>query len=247
MKNTNDKISNGMNPDFPMRINKYLAHKNYATRRGADTLISAGKVLINGKVAKLGDQVKETDKVTLKGDLAATEAKYVYYAYYKPVGVSTIGGATEEKSIADVAKFPERVFPLGRLDKDSEGLLIMTNDGRLTDKLLNPENDHDKEYLVTLEEEVTHAFLVKMGLGVKIGDYKTKKTKIRRVDKHSFEIILTEGKNRQIRKMCGNLGFKVKYLKRIRIMNILLGKIKPNQFRKLTTTELKTLFKDLGM
>lgn len=239
-----------MNSDFPMRINKYLAHKNYATRRGADALISAGKVLINGKKAVLGDQVNETDKVTLKGDTGATEAKYVYYAYYKPVGVLTVGGAdtdkSGEKTIESMAKFPERVFPLGRLDKDSEGLLIMTNDGRLTDKLLNPENDHEKEYLVTLAEEVTHQFLVKMGLGVKIGDYKTKKTKIRRVDKHSFEIILTEGKNRQIRKMCGNLGFKVKYLKRIRIMNILLGKIKPNQFRKLTSTELKTLFKDLG-
>ncbi len=232
-----------MTESFPMRINKYLAHKNYTTRRGADLLISSGKVLKNGKRAVLGDQVKETDKVTLVG---MKEAEYVYYAYYKPIGVSTIGGPTEEKSISDVIEFPEHVFPLGRLDKDSEGLILMTNDGRLTDKLLNPANDHDKEYLVTLEEEITHAFLVKMNLGVKIGDYKTKKTKIRRVDKHSFEIILTEGKNRQIRRMCGNLGFKVKYLKRIRVMNILLGKLKPNQFRKLTSAELKTLFKDLG-
>lgn len=228
---------------FPMRINKYLAHKNYATRRGADSLISAGKVFINGKRAVLGDQVTESDKVTIQGFEAPD---YVYYAYYKPAGVSTVVSAVDEKSIEDVAKFPERVFPLGRLDKDSEGLLLMTNDGRLTDKLLNPKNDHDKEYLVTLEEEVTHAFLVKMNLGVRIGDYKTKKTKIRRVDKHSFEIILTEGKNRQIRKMCANLGFKVKYLKRIRVMNILLGKLKPNQWRKLTAVELKTLFKDLG-
>lgn len=227
-----------------MRINKYLAHKNYATRRGADALVESGKVFINGKKAVLGDQVKESDEVTIKGFEAPN---YVYYGYYKPVGVSTVVSATEdEKSIEDVAKFPERVFPLGRLDKDSEGLLIMTNDGRLTDKLLNPENNHDKEYLVTLEQEVTHSFLVKMGLGVKIGDYKTKKTKIRRVDKHSFEIILTEGKNRQIRKMCSNLGFKVKYLKRIRVMNILLGKLKPNQWRKLTEKEQKVLFKDLG-
>lgn len=233
-----------MTEQFPMRINKYLAHKNYATRRGADTLIASGKVLINGKKAVLGDQVKETDKVTLVG---MKEAEYAYYAYYKPTGVSTIGGPTEEKSISDVIAFPEHVFPLGRLDKDSEGLILMTNDGRLTDKLLNPANDHDKEYLVTLEEEITHAFLVKMNLGVKIGNYKTKKTKIRRVDKHSFEIILTEGKNRQIRRMCGNLGFKVKYLKRIRVMNILLGKLKPNQFRKITDKELKTLFKDLGL
>ena len=232
-----------MKSEFPMRINKYLAHKNYATRRGADDLISQGKVLINKKVAKLGDQVSETDVVTLRG---MEKKEFAYYAYYKPIGVSTIGGNTDEKSIKDIAKFDEKVFPLGRLDKDSEGLLIMTNDGRLTDKLLNPELDHEKEYLVTVDKEVTHSFLVKMNLGIKIGDYKTKKVKIRRVDKHSFEIILTEGKNRQIRKMCGSLGLAVKSLKRVRIMNILIGKLKQNQWRKIEGKELKTLFKDLG-
>jgi 23S rRNA pseudouridine2604 synthase len=227
-----------------MRINKYLAHKNYATRRGADELIISGKVLINGKKARLGDQVQDTDQVTLKD---APQKAYVYYAYYKPKDVNTVGGESEGKQISTVATFPEKVFPIGRLDKDSEGLIIMTNDGRLTDKLLNPDYDHEKEYLVTLHEEITHPFLVKMGLGVTIGDYTTKKTKIRRVDKHSFEIILTEGKNRQIRKMCGNLGFQVKYLKRIRFMNILLGKLKPNQFRKIEGKELKTLLKETGL
>ncbi len=138
------------------------------------------------------------------------------------------------------------MFPLGRLDKDSEGLLIMTNDGRLTDKLLNPNFDHEKEYLVTVDKEVSHALLVKMNLGIKLGDYKTKKAKIRRVNKHSFEIILTEGKNRQIRRMCGSLGFAVKSLKRFRVMNIELGKLKPNQWRKITDKELKALFKNLG-
>src|SRR5690606_8581983 len=136
---------------------------------------------------------KEKDVVTLKG---FEQKKFSYYAYYKPIGVSTIGGNNNEKSIEDVAKFNEKVFPIGRLDKDSEGLLIMTNDGRLTDKLLNPELDHEKEYLVTVDKEITHAFLVKMNIGLKIGKYKTKKAKIRRVNKNSFEIILTEGKNR---------------------------------------------------
>jgi 23S rRNA pseudouridine2604 synthase len=232
-----------MKNEFPMRINKYLAHKNYATRRGADNLIANGKILINNKVAKLGDQVNETDVVTLKG---VEKKEFAYYAYYKPTGVSTIGGNTDEKSIKDVAKFTEKVFPLGRLDKDSEGLLIMTNDGRLTDKLLNPNFDHEKEYLVTVDKEVSHALLVKMNLGIKLGDYKTKKAKIRRVNKHSFEIILTEGKNRQIRRMCGSLGFAVKSLKRFRVMNIELGKLKPNQWRKITDKELKALFKNLG-
>lgn len=232
-----------MTSDFPMRINKYLAHKNYATRRGADELISAGKVYINGKKAILGDLVEETDKVTLK-DLEAK--KYAYYAYYKPVGVLSVGGNDEEPGIEQKAKFEEKVFPLGRLDKDSEGLILMTNDGRLTDKLLNPDNDHEKEYLVTVNPNITHAFLIKMGLGVNIDGYKTKKAKIRRVDKNSFEIILTEGKNRQIRKMCGSLGYKVTKLKRIRVMNIELGKLKPNQFKKIIGSELKTLFKSLG-
>ena len=227
-----------------MRINKYLAHKNYSTRRGADELVSAGKVSINGKTATLGDKVTETDTVTLK-DFKSTE--YVYYAYYKPAGVLTMGHDEDAKNIEDSAKFPERVFPLGRLDKDSEGLLIMTNDGRMTDKLLNPAFDHEKEYAVEVDRPITHEFLVKISQKVDIGIGKTKASKVRRIDKNHFEIILSEGKNRQIRRMCGVLGFGVKRLKRFRIMNILLGKIKPNQFKKIEGKELATLKKSLGM
>ena len=230
--------------EWPMRINKYLAHKNYATRRGADTLISAGKVFLNGKKATLGDQVNENDEVTLKDFKAAD---YVYYAYYKPSDVVTLSATQNEKSIGDVVEFPEKVFPLGRLDKDSEGLLIMTNDGRLTDKLLNPANDHEKEYYVEVDRPITHEFLVKMSQKIDIGIHVTKKSKVRRADKNSFDIILSEGKNRQIRRMCGVLGFGVKKLKRFRIMNIALGKLKPNQFRKLSTRELSALFKSIGL
>ncbi len=229
---------------FPIRINKYLALKGFSTRRGADELISAGKVYINGKVARLGMEVYEADNVTLKG---FEPKSHVYYAYYKPVGVITVGKEPGIRSIEDAAKFPEKVFPLGRLDKDSEGLILMTNDGRLTDKLLNPDSEHEKEYLVELDKPVTHEFLVKMFQGVRIKSGKTKESKIRRKEKNSFEIILTEGKNRQIRRMCGALGYQVKRLKRVRIMNILLGKLKPNQFRKLTPKEQKELFKDLGI
>jgi 23S rRNA pseudouridine2604 synthase len=233
-----------MENDFPLRINKYLALKNYSTRRGADDLIKDKKVLINGKIAKLGDKVEKDDVVTLKG---TNDTKFFYYAYYKPTDVLTIGNTSEGKRIEDVAKFPEKVFPIGRLDKDSEGLLIMTNDGRLTDRLLNPDNSHEKEYSVTVDKEITHDMLVKMSLGINIGGYKTKKTKIRRKDKHTFEIILTEGKNRQIRRMCGALGFGVKKLKRTRMMNVLLGKIKPNQFRNIEGVELKKFLSSLNL
>lgn len=216
------------------RINKYLAEKNYATRRGADALVLEGKVFINGKKAVLGDKVKDGDKVTVKD---FQEKEYVYYAYYKPAGVSTLATG-QEKSIKDVAKFPEKVFPLGRLDKESEGLLIMTNDGRLTDKLLNPKFEHEKEYYVELDRPLTHEFLMKVRGKLDIGIHKTKKSLARRKGTHAFEIILSEGKNRQIRRMCGVLGAGVKKLKRFRIMNILLGKLKPNQYRKISNKEL---------
>jgi len=229
--------------EWPMRINKFLALKNYSTRRGADKLVKEGKVFINGKRASLGDKVSEKDKVTLKG--FETE-KYVYYAYYKPAGVATLATG-KEKAIKDVANFPETVFPLGRLDKDSEGLLIMTNDGRLTDKLLNPKFEHEKEYEVTVDRPITHEFLVKMSKKVDIGIGKTKESKIRRKNKNTFEIILSEGKNRQIRRMCGVFGYGVKKLKRFRIMNILIKKLKPNQFRKISGKEQKDFFKKIGV
>lgn len=237
MNDKEKKISNGM------RINKYLAHKNYATRRGADVLVSEGKVYINGKKAVLGDTVNETDEVTLKDFIGKD---YVYYSYYKPAGVATLATG-EEKSIKDVANFPEKVFPLGRLDKESEGLLIMTNDGRLTDRLLNPKFDHEKEYYVEVDRPLTHEFLVKMSNKMDIGIHKTKKAKVRRAGNSAFEIILGEGKNRQIRRMCGVLGFGVKKLKRFRVMNVLLGRLKPNQYKKLTGKELKTFLDSLSI
>ncbi len=226
-----------------IRINKYLADKGFTTRRGADILITEKKVLINGKIAKLGDKVGADDKVTLKD---FENKKYVYYAYYKPKGIATLASG-QEKSIKDSIEFPEKVFPLGRLDKDSEGLIIMTNDGRLTDKLLNPKFEHQKEYYVEIDRPITHEFLVKISNRVDIGIHKTKKSLVRKVDLKAFEIILLEGKNRQIRRMCGVLGAGVKKLKRFRIMNIMIGKLKPNQYRNISGKELQNFLADLGI
>lgn len=231
------------------RLNKYLAEQNYASRRGADELIESGKVFINGKRAGLGDKVGPSDKVEVKG-MQAKESEY--FAYYKPKGIVTIGAQGDEKEIKDVTDLPKDIFPLGRLDKDSEGLIIMTNDGRITEALLSPTSKHEKEYTVTVDKPVSHQLLVRLSQGVQIGkagmtrNYKTKKTEVRRVDKESFDIILREGKNRQIRRMCGAVGFQVNKLKRFRIINISLGRLKPNTYRKLKGKELEEFLKALG-
>ncbi len=238
-----------METNNTIRLNKYLAEQNYASRRGADELIESGKVFINGKRASLGDKVGPNDKVEVKG-MQAKESEY--FAYYKPKGIVTIGAQGDEKEIKDVTDLPSDIFPLGRLDKDSEGLIIMTNDGRITDALLSPTSKHEKEYTVTVDKPVSHQLLVRLSQGVQIGkagmtrNYKTKKTEVRRVDKESFDIILREGKNRQIRRMCGAVGFQVNRLKRFRIMNITLGKLKPNTYKKLKGKELEEFLKALG-
>ena len=230
-----------------VRLNKYLADNNYSTRRGADKLIEEGNVLVNGKVAKLGTKVGPEDEVVVVG---SKPKPYVYYAYYKPRGVVTFGAQGKEKEIKGVSGLPDDVFPIGRLDKDSEGLLILTNDGRITKALLDPDQEHEKEYQVTVEKEITHQFLVRLRQGVHIGkvgsirNYRTKPCKIRRVDKRTFDIVLTEGKNRQIRKMAGSQGYKVLNLVRFRVGDIELGKLKPNQYRKLKKAEVAAFFEE---
>jgi 23S rRNA pseudouridine2604 synthase len=233
--------------DKGVRINKYLADMGISTRRGADSLINSGKILINGKPAKLGDRVEETDKVSVKA--GKEYERLVYYAYNKPVGVVTVGKQPGEKEIKDVAKFPSTVFPIGRLDKDSNGLLIMTNDGRITKKLLDPKYDHEKEYLVELNKRVEHLFMVRLRDGVRLGSGKniemTKKAKVRKVGERSFEIVLKEGKNRQIRRMCKAFGYEVNKLTRVRVMNIKLGNLKTNNFRQIKGKELEDFLKNL--
>lgn len=226
---------------FPIRINKYLAEKKLSTRRGADLLIEKGLVLINGKKARLGDLIEKEDKIVLD---KKAEKKYFYYAYNKKVGIST-NKDNKSKDILSVTKFPNKVFPIGRLDKDSHGLIILTNDGRITDRLLSPKYTHEKEYIVKVEPNFTDKFIELMSKGVRFDNYISKKCKIWRKDnsKNTFHIILTEGKKRQIRRMSEALHHKVIDLKRIRVMNIELGKIKDGEWREIIEEELETFLK----
>lgn len=230
-----------MESTFPMRINKYLAHKNYCTRREADSLISAGKVLINGKPAQLGDKVKETDKV----DVRFRVKKYRYFAYNKPRGIITHSPEEDERDIRQSIPLVG-VFPIGRLDKDSNGLIILTDDGRITDKLLNPEYDHDKEYVVTTKEELPANFAAKMEKGVNIEGYETKPAVVKVLTPKKFTITLTEGKKHQIRRMCSAVGLVVNTLQRTRIMNIRLSGLKEGEHRPILGQELATFLKSLG-
>ena len=217
-----------------MRINKYLADTNRASRREADTLIADGKVFVNGKKAVLGQQVSESDTVEIRGK----EKKYVYYAYNKPVGIVTSTPTTGEVDIIHHIRFPEKVFPIGRLDKDSYGLIIMTNDGRITKKMLDPNYDHEKEYEVAVDKPITPEFLEKMSAGVEIRtntkvDHITKLAELKKISSKKFSITLTEGKNRQIRRMCETLGYEVLDLKRIRIGKILLENLKQGEYKQI--------------
>ena len=234
--------------EFPMRINKYLAEQKIASRREADVLVSEGKVLINDKVAVLGQAVNEGDKVKVAG----STKKYVYLAYYKGRGVITHSPAEGEVDIITRLKKDysiTNVAPVGRLDKDSEGLIILSNDGRITGPLLDPEANHEKEYEVTVDKPITGMFTKIMELGVEIEGYRTKPAIVKTSTRNNkkFNITLTEGKKHQIRRMCAALGYQVQSLKRVRIMSLEVGTLKPNQYRKISGNELKQLLKELGL
>lgn len=230
-----------------MRINKYLAWKNVSTRRGADEIVKAGHVRINGRLAILGDKVEENDKVTVLEN-TRKKKRLVYYAFNKPKGIATHSPQKGEPGIKEAFKFPEQVFPLGRLDKDSHGLLILTNDGRITDRLLSPEYYHEKEYVVRVAQDVSPDFIAKMSKGVRLEDgYITRACSVKKINKFSFSIILTEGKKHQIRRMCEKLGRTVTDLRRERVINIKLGNLKPGSFRNIEGKELESFFKAIDM
>ncbi|HEY4503144.1 MAG TPA: pseudouridine synthase [Candidatus Paceibacterota bacterium] len=232
-------------PDsFPMRINKYLAFKNYSTRRGADDLIKDKKVFLNGRLAVLGDKVKKTDSVEVK--FRGKQKPYIYIAYNKPLGILTHSASDNTKEIKDVMPVAG-VFPVGRLDKDSHGLIILTNDGRITDRLLGPKYFHEKEYLVKVKGKLRANFKEKMERGVQIDSDMTAKCKVAIIGPNKFKVILTEGKKHQIRRMCVALFQEVEDLKRIRIMNIKLGDIKEGAYRTLAGDELQTFLKSLEL
>lgn len=235
-----------MKISYPIRINKYLAYNNYSTRVGADELIKRGFVLINKKKAKLGDKVYENDEVVVK--TKADQKKYVYYAYNKNIGIST-NPDSNSTDILKVTKFPIKVFPVGRLDKDSHGLIILTNDGRITDRLLSPKYIHEKEYVVRIEPNFSDKFIELMSNGVSFDGFVSRKCKVTRKQKskNTFYIILTEGKKRQIRRMCEALHHEVIDLKRIRIMNIELGKLSIGEYREIKGEELNEFLKSLNL
>lgn len=233
-----------MEPSFPMRINKYLALHKHSTRRGADEIIEKKQVFINGRLAVLGDKVLETDKVEVK--YRGPKKELMYIAYNKPKGIVTHSSQKGDREIKHV--FPIKdVFPIGRLDKDSHGLIIMTNDGRITDRLLSPEHLHDKEYAVTTKEKLRTSFKANMEKGVKIEHEQTKPCKVTLTGDRSFKVILTEGKKHQIRRMCSALFQEVDDLKRIRIMNIHLGDLKEGQYRMIEGQEKEQFLKALDL
>ena len=226
------------------RINKYLSEVGYCSRRAADRLIEQGRVTINGKVPEMGTKISEGDDVRVDGKLInEPEEKPVYLAFNKPIGiVCTTDTRVEKDNIIDFINYPKRILPIGRVDKPSEGLIFLTNDGDIVNKILRARNHHEKEYLVTVNRPITKDFLDQMSNGVPILDTVTRKCKVEQISKFEFKIILTQGLNRQIRRMCEYLDYRVTRLKRIRIMNIKLD-VPVGKWRDLTATELKEINK----
>lgn len=221
------------------RINKYLSEVGYCSRRAADLLIEQGRVTINDKIPEMGTKVVDGDVVKVDGRrITEPKDEPVYLAFNKPVGiVCTTDTRVEKNNIIDFINYPKRIFPIGRLDKPSEGLILLTNDGDIVNKILRARNHHEKEYLVTVDKPITQQFLQSMGDGVPILDTVTRKCKIEKIGTYRFKIILTQGLNRQIRRMCEYLGYEVRKLKRVRIMNVNLD-VPVGKWRHLTVDEL---------
>ena len=229
-----------------LRLNKYISEAGKASRRGADKLISEGRVTINGKVAKIGSQVEPGDDVRVSGDPIRMARNYVYIALNKPVGITSTTEKNVKGNIIDLVNHPLRIYNVGRLDKDSDGLILLTNDGDIVNEILRAENKHEKEYIVTVDKPITPEFLKKMANGVEILDTKTLPCEVIQLSKYVFQIILTQGLNRQIRRMCEALGYEVYRLQRTRIMNIHLGSLPVGQWRDLSKKERTQLFQELN-
>ncbi|MEB2300563.1 23S rRNA pseudouridine(2604) synthase RluF [Lysinibacillus xylanilyticus] len=226
-----------------MRINKYLSETGIVSRRGADKWIAEGKVTINGELATVGSQVEAGDMVCVDGKEVKKEEQLVYIALNKPVGITSTTERHIKGNVVDFVNHPLRIFHIGRLDKESEGLLLLTNDGDIVNKILRAENHHEKEYIVQVDQPITEQFIKKMGAGVDILDTTTLPCYVEKISDKVFKIVLEQGLNRQIRRMCSALGYSVKRLQRIRIMNIKLGNLKVGQWRDLTDKERTELFR----
>ena len=224
-----------------MRLNKFIAETGVCSRREADKWIEAGRVMCNGVLATLGTQVNAGDEVRVDGELVGAKKKQIYIALNKPIGIICTTEPDIEDNIVEFIGHRERIFPVGRLDRESEGLILLTNDGDIVNEILRSENNHEKEYLVTLDRAITDLSLSMMAGGVKIMGQMTKPSKVSRLGQNAFRIILTQGLNRQIRRMCSALGYKVQGLKRVRIMNVKLGNLETGKWRYLTESELAGL------
>jgi 23S rRNA pseudouridine2604 synthase len=224
-----------------LRLNKYISETGVCSRREADKWIDAGRVTCNGQLAVLGTRVVDGDEVCIDGEPIGAKKKQIYIILNKPVGVTCTTDAHIEDNIIDLVGYPERIFPIGRLDKDSEGLILLTNDGDIVNEILRSENNHEKEYIVTVDRPITDLSLKMMASGVKIMGELTKPCQVSRIAQESFRMILTQGLNRQIRRMCSALGYKAQRLQRVRIMNIHLGSLSSGRWRHLTAPELAGL------
>lgn len=226
-------------------LNKFISQTGICSRREADKWIEAGRVKINGKVAIKGNRVFDNDSVTVDGKPVVNENELVYIALNKPPGITCTTDLKDKDNIIDFLRHPKRIFPIGRLDKPSTGLLLLTNDGDIVNKILRAEHNHEKEYIVRVDKPITGEFLNRMSNGLPILGQKTKKCKVEKISKFVFKIILTQGLNRQIRRMCEFLHYKVVTLKRVRIMNIQLGKMKEGEWRDLSQQEMHILNQQL--
>lgn len=229
-----------------MRINKFLSETGITSRRGADKFIEAGRVTINGGLAELGSKVEVGDIVRVDGNITKQpEQQYVYIALNKPIGITSTTERHIKGNIVDFVNHPLRIFHVGRLDKDSEGLILLTNDGDIVNEILRAENEHEKEYIVKVDMPVTDSFLAKMSEGVEILDTKTLPAKAEKLSKFTFRLTIRQGLNRQIRRMCQALGYEVRNLQRVRIMNIRLGDLPVGEWRDLSDSERNELFAEL--
>lgn len=224
-----------------IRLNKYLSDCGVCSRREADRLIEEGKVLIDGHTAILGEKVSPDSHIVCSGKSVKREEEFIFLAFNKPIGIECTSNRDVKNNIIDFLNYPKRIYTVGRLDKNSEGLILLTNQGNLVNKILKASNYHEKEYIVTVDKKITDDFIRQMGEGVPILDTVTRKCNVSKINDHTFNIILTQGLNRQIRRMCEYLDYNVRTLKRIRIMNIKLGKLKSGTYRNVSKEEFEEL------
>lgn len=233
-----------------IRLNKYLAHCGVCSRRDADRLIQQGAVLVNGQVAQMGQTVTAADQITISGRPVNATDGTVVLAFYKPIGVTcTERDPHADKIIADMIHYPIRLAYAGRLDRDSEGLLLLTNDGDLIQAMMRGANRHEKEYLVRVDKEITDVFVTNMSKGIFLKDLDviTRECEVEKIGKFTFRIVLTQGVNRQIRRMCSACGYQVRHLKRVRVMHITLGNLRPGEYVELSDADVERLYQDCGI